>query len=142
MDHLSPTARSENMSRVRGKNTAPEVAVRRALHAMGHRFRLHRRDLPGRPDIVLPKHRTVVFVHGCFWHRHEGCSRSTMPIARRKFWEAKFTRTVARDAEQVAALEALGWRVVVLWECDIRRPQELRDCLTDLFSAESERRAV
>lgn len=142
MDQLSPNARSENMRRVRGKNTAPEVAVRRALHAMGHRFRLHRRDLPGRPDIVLPKHRTVIFVHGCFWHRHEDCSRSTMPMVRREFWEAKFTRTVARDAEQAAALEALGWRVVVLWECDIRRPQELRKCLTDIFSTESERRAV
>lgn len=142
MDRLSPAARSENMSRVKGKNTGPEVAVRRALHAMGHRFRIHRRDLPGCPDIVLPKHRTVILVHGCFWHRHEGCSRSTMPAARREFWEAKFTRTVARDGEHTAALEALGWRVVVLWECDIRRPQELQERLTDLFSEKSESSAA
>ena len=87
---------------------------------MGKRFRLHRRDLPGRPDIVLPKERLAIFVHGCFWHRHDGCSRASIPATRPDFWDAKFRRTVERDAEQTAALEALGWRVAVIWECEIR----------------------
>lgn len=108
------------MRRVKGKNTGPELVVRRALHAMGKRFRLHRRDLPGRPDIVLPKDRLAIFVHGCFWHRHDGCGRASIPATRPDFWDAKFRRTVERDAEQTAALEALGWRVAVIWECEIR----------------------
>lgn len=130
-DRLSPEARSENMRRVRGKDTAPEMLVRRALHAMGLRFRLHRADLPGRPDIVLPKWRTVIFVHGCFWHRHQGCPRATTPATRQEFWKAKFARTVLRDAEQQAALKALGWRVEVIWECEARK----RDLLSDRLAA-------
>lgn len=121
------------MRRVKGKDTDPELIVRRALHAMGLRFRLHRKDLPGRPDIVLPGRRTVIFVHGCFWHRHEGCRRATMPAQRTEFWEAKFDRTIARDREQTAALTALGWRVAVLWECDVRKPAALRAKLARLF---------
>ncbi|WP_448659167.1 very short patch repair endonuclease [Sphingomonas sp. CJ99] len=132
-DRLSPFERSENMRRVKGKDTDPELIVRRALHAMGLRFRLHRKDLPGRPDILLPGRRTVIFVHGCFWHRHEGCRRATMPAQRKEFWEAKFDRTIARDREQTAALTALGWRVAVLWECDVRKPTALRAKLTQLF---------
>ncbi len=120
MDRLSPEARSENMRRVKGKDTAPEHIVRRTLHAMGVRFRLHRRDLPGCPDIVLPSRKIVVFVHGCFCHRHGGCRRTTMPAVRTDFWEAKFARTVKRDAEATLALERLGWRVVVIWECELR----------------------
>lgn len=140
-DRLTPEERSANMRCVKDRDTGPELAVRRALHAMGLRFRLHRKDMPGRPDIVLPRLLTVVFVHGCFWHRHEGCSRTTMPAARRDFWEAKFARTVERDAEQVAALQALGWRVVVLWECDVRRPERLQAALSAHF-AEQHRVAV
>jgi DNA mismatch endonuclease (patch repair protein) len=125
-DRLSPEARSEHMRRIRGKNTAPEMLVRRGLHAMGLRFRVHRADLPGHPDIVLPKWRTVIFVHGCFWHRHKGCARATMPSTRQEFWTAKFARTVERDAEQEAALRALSWRVEVIWECETRKPDRLR----------------
>jgi len=132
-DRLSPLERSENMRRVKGRDTDPELIVRRALHAMGLRFRLHRKDLPGRPDIVLPGRRTVIFVHGCFWHRHEGCRRTTMPAKRQAFWEAKFDRTIARDREQIAALNALGWQVAVLWECDVRKPASLRAKLAEIF---------
>lgn len=132
-DRLSPFERSENMRRVKGKDTDPELIVRRALHAMGLRFRLHRKDMPGRPDIVLPGRRTVIFVHGCFWHRHEGCKRATMPVQRSEFWDAKFNRTIARDREQIAALTALGWRVTVLWECNVRKSAALRARLTEMF---------
>lgn len=107
------------MARVRGKDTAPELRVRRVAHRMGLRFRLHRKDLPGRPDLVLPKHRLAVFVHGCFWHRHPGCSRASTPSTREDFWQAKFDATVARDRRQIAELEALGWRVLVIWECGV-----------------------
>lgn len=120
MDHLSPSARSANMARVKGKHTSPEILVRKLLHGMGKRFRLHRNDLPGTPDIVMPRHRQVIFVNGCFWHRHEGCRRATMPGTRTEFWEAKFGATVARDARNREALMAGGWGVVVVWECETR----------------------
>ncbi|MBI1406028.1 MAG: DNA mismatch endonuclease Vsr [Caulobacter sp.] len=120
MDKIDPARRSANMAKVRGKNTGPELKVRRVAHGMGLRFRLHRKDLPGRPDLVFPRHRLVVFVHGCFWHRHEGCRRATMPATRTDFWQAKFDATVSRDARQIAALEASGWRVLTLWECDLK----------------------
>jgi len=107
------------MARVRGKDTAPEMVVRRLVHRMGYRYRLHRKDLPGKPDLVLPRHKLVIFVHGCFWHRHAGCSRSTMPQTRADFWEAKFSATVERDRAQTDALQAAGWRVLVIWECDL-----------------------
>ena len=129
MDRLTPDRRSANMARVRGKNTAPELAVRRALHRMGYRYRLHRRDLPGSPDIVLSRRRLALFVHGCFWHRHADCRRSTTPQTRREFWEAKFAANVERDRRHVAALEAAGWRVEVLWECNIRSAAELQAAL-------------
>jgi len=99
--------------------------VRRALHAMGKRFRLFRRDLPGRPDIVLPRYRIALFVHGCFWHRHEGCRLSSTPKTRIEFWNDKFVTNIARDARNVAELRALGWRVGVIWECETRRPDLL-----------------
>ncbi len=119
MDKLDPQQRSANMARIRGKDTAPEMKVRRVAHRMGLRYRLHRKDLPGRPDLVFPRHRLVVFVHGCFWHRHQDCPRASMPATRRDFWEAKFEATLARDARQIALLEAAGWRVLVLWECEL-----------------------
>ena len=106
------------MSRIRGKDTTPEMAVRRALHGMGYRFRLHGRKLPGRPDIVLPKHRTVVFVHGCFWHRHRKCKNCTTPTTRRAWWLEKLEGNAARDRLHKQALRKLGWKVVVVWECE------------------------
>jgi DNA mismatch endonuclease, patch repair protein len=133
MDRISPEQRSENMRRVRGKDTQPEHVVRRLLHAMGLRFRLHRRDLPGTPDIVLPRYRIAMLVHGCFWHRHSGCGRATMPATRTEFWEAKFARTTARDAAQLAALKAAGWTPVVVWECELRDKDMLRARLATLF---------
>ena len=118
------------MAQVRSKDTAPEMAVRRALHARGYRFRLHRKDLPGRPDIVLPRYRLAIFVHGCFWH---GCPRCDRGLRRPKrnasFWGAKLEGNRERDARNVAALEALGWTVVVAWECDVRGLDQLNNTL-------------
>ena len=118
MDHLTPERRSWNMSRIRSRDTKPEKRVRSLLHRMGYRFRLHRQDLPGSPDIVMPKHRTVVLVHGCYWHRHPGCRLAAIPKSNQNFWIAKFQRTVTRDQHQKAQLHCLGWRVIVVWECE------------------------
>jgi len=107
------------MRRVRSVDTQPEIEVRSLLHRLGFRFRLHRKDLPGKPDIVLPKHRAVVFVHGCFWHRHRGCKRASTPATRRDYWLPKFERNVARDRKNRRDLRRLGWNVVVVWECEI-----------------------
>jgi len=112
-------------------NTKPELIVRRVLHAMGRRFRLHCRDLPGRPDIVLPRFRTAIFVHGCFWHRHPGCRGTTTPKTRTEFWVAKFEANVARDVAAQAALAAAGWKVAVIWECETRKPAILRTRLLE-----------
>ena len=117
-DIVDARKRSQMMANVRGHNTAPELAVRRIAHKMGLRFRLHRKDLPGRPDLVFPKHRLVVFVHGCFWHRHEGCRYASTPQSRRGFWMKKLADNVARDQRQKAALQALGWKVLVIWGCE------------------------
>jgi DNA mismatch endonuclease (patch repair protein) len=108
------------MARIGGRNTAPEMAVRRILHRMGARFRLHRRDLPGTPDIVLPGRKLALLVHGCFWHRHDGCKYTYTPKTRVEFWTRKFAQNVARDAKVQRLLSELGWRVQVIWECDTR----------------------
>lgn len=120
MDHLSPQMRSWNMSRIRSRDTQPEKLVRSILHRMGYRFRLHRRDLPGSPDIVMPKHSTIVLVHGCYWHRHPACRLATTPKTNSDFWEAKFQRTVARDQQQLDQLRRLGWNVIIVWECETK----------------------
>lgn len=112
------------MSRIRGSDTKPEFAVRSMLHRMGYRFRLHRRDLPGTPDIVMPKHKTVVFVNGCFWHGHI-CKRGKMPKTRSDFWANKIETNRKRDRRNVRRLRAMGWRVVVVWECELKRPEPL-----------------
>ena len=118
-------ARSELMRRVRGKNTTPERAVRRVAHALGYRFRLHRRDLPGTPDLVFPRLRRAIFVHGCFWHRHEGCARTTTPKTRAAYWREKFEQNTRRDRRNLAALRRLGWSVLVVWECQTFERTEL-----------------
>ncbi len=124
------------MGRVGGKNTKPEILVRKALHSAGFRFRLHRRDLPGRPDIVLPRLKTAVFVHGCFWHRHEGCKLSTNPKTRVEFWQGKFDANVARDRGNEEALSGLGWKVVTIWECQTRNAENLTVLLSEALRAD------
>lgn len=121
----SGTSRSDIMRAVKRAHTRPEVVVRQALHALGLRFRLHRRDLPGSPDIVLPKFRTVVFVHGCFWHRHPDCRYATTPKSRQEYWLPKFEANVERDARKEAQLRELGWRVLVMWECETKSLEAL-----------------
>ena len=112
--------RSRNMSAIKSKNTKPEIAVRKLLHSRGYRFRLHRKDLPGSPDIVLPKYKTVIFMHGCFWHRHENCKYASTPKTRKQFWENKFKANVKRDAEVQEKIKNIGWESVVIWECEIK----------------------
>ena len=121
---MADTVDAQTRSRIMGKvprfDTKPELSLRRALHAQGLRFRLHRRDLPGRPDITLPRFRATIFVHGCFWHRHQGCKRTTTPSARTDFWLEKFDSNQARDRKAVQALLDAGWKVATVWECAIR----------------------
>lgn len=120
-DRLDKERRSWNMSRIRSKNTKPEMAVRRALHAAGFRFRLHVKDLPGKPDIVLPKWKTVVFVHGCFWHRHLSCRKWSVPASNKEYWEKKFAMNIERDQKAITELIELGWSPIVLWECEVKK---------------------
>lgn len=120
-DHISPEHRSWNMSRIKGKDTKIEVKVRSWLFARGFRFRKNDKRYPGKPDIVLPKYKTVIFINGCFWHRHEGCKYATMPKTRVDYWIAKFERNVANDKLHVKQLEELGWNVITLWECELKK---------------------
>lgn len=119
-DVFSKRKRSEVMSRIRGTNTKPELRVRSILHRMGYRFRVNVATLPGRPDIVLPRFRTVVLVHGCFWHRHSDCRFATIPKTRTDFWSAKFSGNISRDKVKQRELRRLGWRVLTIWECELR----------------------
>ena len=128
-DIFSREKRSQIMSRVSGKNTRPEVVVRSLLHNMGYRFRLHRKDLPGKPDITLPKYKKVVFVHGCFWHGHTDCPRSKLPISNQFFWRDKLGKNKERDKVSVNNLIELGWDVLVVWECEIKDTHKLKSKL-------------
>ena len=119
------------MARIRGRDTVPEIIVRRIAHGLGFRFRLYRKDLPGCPDLVFPRYRSVVFVHGCFWHRHEDCRYAYEPKTRVGFWSEKFDRNVVRDRHDADALRALGWRVLVIWECETRNRKDLEARLLD-----------
>ncbi|WP_145651406.1 very short patch repair endonuclease [Pseudoduganella lurida] len=119
VDSLTPAQRSERMSRIRGKDSQPELALRRALHRLGLRYRLHSNDLPGKPDMVFPRHKAVVFVHGCFWHRHENCKVATTPKSNTVFWIEKFEKNMQRDRRVTGLLRDLGWRVFVVWECEV-----------------------
>ena len=118
--HKVSEQRSRNMSAIKSKNTKPEIKVRKVLHSMGYRFRLHRKDLPGSPDIVLPKYKTVIFVHGCFWHRHENCKYASTPKTRQEFWEAKFRENINRDKLNQENLSSKGWKIIIVWECEIK----------------------
>jgi len=118
--HKVSEQRSRNMSAIKSKNTKPEITVRKLLHSMGYRFRLHRKDLPGSPDIVLPKYKTVIFVHGCFWHRHENCKYATTPKTRKEFWEKKFRENINRDNLNQANLSLKGWKIIIIWECQLK----------------------
>lgn len=120
MDVFSKEKRSKIMSKVQGKNTKPELVVRSLLHRLGFRFRLHRSDLPGNPDIVLPKYRKVIFVHGCFWHGHEGCSRAKRPSTNRVFWDEKLDKNIARDRRTVVELAQFGWESLIVWSCETK----------------------
>lgn len=120
VDIMSPADRSRLMAGIKGKNSQPELLVRQLLFASGYRFRLHRRDLPGTPDIVMPSRKIVIFVHGCFWHRHQGCRYAKLPATRPDFWKAKLEANVERDRNAVEKLQALGWRVLCVWECATR----------------------
>jgi DNA mismatch endonuclease (patch repair protein) len=117
--------RSEIMSRIRSRDTRPEKIVRNLLHKGGYRFRLHRKDLPGRPDIVLPKYGTVIFVHGCFWHQHKGCGRATIPKSNEEYWVPKLKRNIERFEEVVVKLRGMGWKIVQVWECETANIERL-----------------
>jgi DNA mismatch endonuclease (patch repair protein) len=142
MDHLSDEDRSALMAKVRSSDTGPELKVRKLAHAMGLRFRLNRRDLPGTPDLVFPRHRLAVFIHGCFWHRHPGCSRSTVPKSRVQFWTDKFEANVARDQRDIRALEGRGWHVLVLWECELKNEGQLRDRIREAIHRAQDCRSI
>ena len=128
-DSVTREQRSHNMSRIRASNTLPELIVRSALHRLGYRFRLHCATLPGKPDIVLSKHRTVIFVNGCFWHQHPGCHRATMPKSRQCYWRPKLEGNVRRLQLVARELSQAGWNVVVVWECETKSVSQLEDRL-------------
>lgn len=124
-DNISKDRRSANMRAVRSRDTAPEIRVRRAAHRLGYRFRLHRSNLPGKPDLAFPSRKKVIFVHGCFWHRHKKCRRAALPESNRKFWRTKLTRNAFRDAAQMTAIRKIGWRSIVIWECETKNEKQL-----------------
>lgn len=134
VDFLTPAQRSERMARIRGKDSQPELALRGGLHRLGLRYRLHAKDLPGKPDLIFPRYKAVVFVHGCFWHRHEGCKIATTPKSNTPFWIEKFEKNVARDTRVADSLKTLAWRVFVVWECDLT-PTKVTDTVKELYMA-------
>jgi DNA mismatch endonuclease (patch repair protein) len=134
VDRLTREHRSWNMGRISGRDTKPEIVVRRVLHRLGYRFRLHSKNLPGRPDIVLPRWQTVIFVHGCFWHRHPGCRFAYSPKSRVEFWMKKFDENIARDHHSKSKLEEMGWRVEVIWECETAKLYELENRIRSAFA--------
>lgn len=132
VDIVDSKTRSRMMSAIRGKDTRPEMFLRRAMHTAGFRYRLHRKDLPGTPDMVFSRYRAVIFVHGCFWHRHPGCRFTSTPATRPDFWNAKFKRNVERDLANRKELTKAGWRVGIVWECTLkeRRPPDIVDAIS------------
>jgi DNA mismatch endonuclease (patch repair protein) len=134
MDRISPEKRSNNMARVRGANTKPEKIVRSALYKKGCRFRLHSKDLIGKPDIVIPKQKIAIFVHGCFWHQHKNCSRATRPTSNKNFWNTKLDKNMVRDAKVQKELQALGWKVFTIWECQTKTEPSLTKALRRILN--------
>lgn len=134
-DVFQPEERSRIMAKVRGENTSPERLVRSLVHKLGYRFRLHRKDLPGKPDIVLPRHKKVIFVHGCFWHQHEGCPHAARPTSNIEYWNRKLDRNMVRDRENLHKLEYLGWNVLIVWECETRDHEKLLEKLTGFLAS-------
>ena len=136
-DKISGERRSENMRRIRSRDTRPEMVVRRLVHALGYRYRLHRRDLPGKPDLVFGPRRAVLFVHGCFWHQHD-CQDGRVPSSNRSYWQAKLARNVERDIQVRQELERLGWRVLIVWECETKNEEKLRDLIMSFLGQHPE----
>ena len=134
VDVFSEQKRSWIMGRVKGRDTKPEMLVRSLLHRMGFRFRLHRKDLPGNPDIVLPRYKKVIFVHGCFWHRHTGCRYATSPKTHTAFWKAKFSSNVSRDRRNRRELKKMGWAVLTVWQCELKNPKKLTERLNEFLA--------
>ena len=128
-DRLTPEARSAHMRRIRKVDTRPELRVRRVAHSLGYRFRLHRRDLPGTPDLIFPRLRKAILVHGCFWHQHPGCRLARPPQSRLEYWLPKLRRNQERDAEALAALRALGWDALVVWECQVTTAEAVAEII-------------
>ena len=126
MDVFTKEKRSQIMSKIKGKDTKPEKVVRSLLHQMGYRFRLHRRDLPGNPDIVLPKHKKVIFVHGCFWHGHKDCPRAKRPSTNKKFWNEKLSKSIKRDTFNQKKLKEMGWLTLIIWQCEMKESKNLQ----------------
>ncbi len=134
MDIVTRETRSKMMASVRSKDTKPEKKVRSLLHAFGYRFRIHRKDLPGNPDIVLVKHKKVIFVHGCFWHQHDGCPKAKRPSTRKKFWDRKLNENIKRDKRNRRELEELGWISNIIWECQTKREADLITAIKGIFN--------
>ncbi|MFW8594730.1 very short patch repair endonuclease [Cribrihabitans neustonicus] len=135
-DKLTPERRSANMAQIRAKDTKPEMLVRRIVHGLGYRYRLHRKDLPGKPDLVFGPRRKVIFVHGCFWHQHS-CRAGRIPASRRDYWEPKLQRNVERDATHLAALTGSGWQVLTVWECETKDLDALRSRLLEFLAKDA-----
>ncbi|MCK5708099.1 MAG: DNA mismatch endonuclease Vsr [Candidatus Aureabacteria bacterium] len=133
MDHLSKNKRSWNMSRIRSTNTKPEMIVRKVAHSLGFRYSLHRKDLPGKPDLVLKKHKTVIFVHGCFWHQHKNCKRANVPKSNFEYWEAKLNRNIERDKKNKRELKKLGWKIIIIWECETKNTEKLIKKISKIY---------
>ena len=136
MDHLTPAKRSWNMAKIRSSNTHPEKEVRSLLHNMGYRFRIHQQTLPGKPDIVLKKFKTVIFVNGCFWHGHKNCSRSNIPKSNTIYWKNKIETNIKRDAKNTRKLRKAGWKVITVWECHVQKTEKLKNLFLKKISFE------
>ncbi|MER9695096.1 very short patch repair endonuclease [Mesorhizobium sp. M0179] len=134
MDRISPDRRSANMSRIRHKDTTPELVVRRIVHRLGYRYRLHRNDLPGKPDIAFGPRKKLIFVHGCFWHQHSDCRAGRIPSANAGYWRAKLERNVQRDADNLRVLQAAGWEILILWECQVAELAAVEERLVAFLS--------